>query len=1194
MRIGRCFCAVAAVLLSWTGWAGPVEPAGMADVKLVAKAVPRIEGRVYADVPLRKDFTAVRAFRFKMRVSSVRDFSSYICYFKSGEGWYLSRFDLPEGAVAGRDYPVRLLLREVATSEGRPAGWRKVEAVRLAAYRASTNAAEVVFSDFGFEQGGSEALVIRCDSLKDGKGDVGSYAAGFAEALDRMGVDACQVSDLDLTPDLLKKTRFAVLAHNPAMPEPAIAALEDFVAGGGRLFAAYSLPQRLSKLVGVSPALRYHRPAGKTSPLAGFARTADGLVGQPDFCAQASWMCTVVEPLPGSKVAARWQTADGAVTDIPALVVSPHGAYLSHVWLGNGNDLDFLAAVVDALLPGVRPRFERAKAERLKREAEETAAIRAMPAKAGERRFIWCHSAWGLEGTNDWDSSCRFVKENGFTDLIVNLAWGGCAFYPSKVLPRAKRGPQEDALELCKAACRKHGLKMHVWKVCWNMGAQTDRDFVDAAVAAGRVQAGRDGKVNERWNCPSDPHNRRLEIDTMLELALEKGVDGIHFDYIRYPGESSCFCPGCRARFEEKIGRKVANWPKDVTGDGVLVSEWKDFRRANIDAVVSAVAARMHAERPDVEISAAVFHGHERTPDTIGQDWVSWCRKGWLDFVCPMDYFDRADRYAQVIAAQREALKGMKTRLYPGLGIACSHYRPISAYMAAREVMAVREAGLDGFTVFHLGGHAEKVLPILREGPLAPAKTAAKKEFIFHLDFNTLQINRRTVVDLLRRVAADGYNAILWEIENKVRLDALEGTVVPDAFTKEEFRGILAEAKRLGLEPIPLMQTFGHGEYVLGVERYHALRELPDRKDCYCSSNPEVLAFQRRVLHEYLDLFGPDVRRFHLGGDEAYSFGKCPVCSKRNAEELYVEHLEAVAAELRERGIRPGCWHDMMFKFDADGAAFRDWPKDFTVWYWDYVYPNRDRKERVERRIAALRARGIETFYCGATESWGDDPFLFQGAFHRENLEAGAALSRREDLAGFCVTSWTIRQSSKRLQVPFVDFAAKRYLDPGADAAADWSAIVKRSFGDVPVAAVDELFLWDSKLGHADGRQWTIFKDASTPTNGWFKGRFDPGSEKALKFAATAAAEKARTEKALAAWRAAANRTALAELAIEAGELRAFQLGYLADRLSGRTLPPVPVGRVKAFYEAENTPFTADLALKLAFGLERAVEAKEH
>lgn len=65
------------------------------------------------------------------------------------------------------------------------------------------------------------------------------------------------------------------------------------------------------------------------------------------------------------------------------------------------------------------------------------------------------------------------------------------------------------------------------------------------------------------WLCPSHPQNQRLEVDSMIEVVKLYHVDGLHFDYIRYPGPHSCFCSGCEKRFQTDTGIKVQNWPED-------------------------------------------------------------------------------------------------------------------------------------------------------------------------------------------------------------------------------------------------------------------------------------------------------------------------------------------------------------------------------------------------------------------------------------------------------------------------------------------------------------------------------------------------------------------------------------------------------------------------------------------------------
>lgn len=350
--------------------------------------------------------------------------------------------------------------------------------------------------------------------------------------------------------------------------------------------------------------------------------------------------------------------------------------------------------------------------------AQRLAHVREFAGRRGERRLIWCHSAFGMSATNDWESSCRLIAESGFTDLIDNLSWGGCAFYDSKVVPRAVNCPT-DMLEDCKAACRRHGLKLHVWRVCWRCNeAGSPPTFVEELKRQDRFQVSAGGEPQVGWMCPSDPRNQELEIAAMVELA-KKGVDGIHFDYIRYPDGHSCFCANCRRRFERQIGHSVAKWPQDaLRASGCEHSAWVAFRCANIGRVVEAVSKRVRADCPGVEISVAANSSEATAAESLGQDWPAWCRRGLVDFVCPMDYHAVPARFARKIAAQRDLLAGTGVKFYPGIGIACSHYPPIDALTAAREIDEARRAGLDGFTVFALGEHAQVLLPQLQAGPL--------------------------------------------------------------------------------------------------------------------------------------------------------------------------------------------------------------------------------------------------------------------------------------------------------------------------------------------------------------------------------------------------------------------------------------------------------------------------------------------
>jgi len=346
-----------------------------------------------------------------------------------------------------------------------------------------------------------------------------------------------------------------------------------------------------------------------------------------------------------------------------------------------------------------------------------------------------------------------------------------------------------------------------------------------------------------------------------------------------------------------------------------------------------------------------------------------------------------------------------------------------------------------------------------------PLAVAVVPLTVLHLDFNSVRLERRTVEETLEAAAKDGYNAILWEVEDKVRWETCPEVAHSEAFSKDEFRELLAKAKTLGLKPIPLLQTFGHAEYVLEKEPYRRFRELAAEEDCYCVSKPEVRVFLKKWIREHLDLFGDEVADFHLGGDEARVFGSCRTCAKRDRMALYAEHLLDVSQELRARNIRPGIWCDMILA-SPDPKETAKIPRTFTVWHWDYGYrPSADGASIHDwtKRTETLVKLRFDVVLSASSSCWGDSPFLPNYAFHAANVADCAARCRRDGFRGFCVTSWSVRQGLKGLQRPLWEYAVGTQT---------WDQVVARHFPGVTPETLADLSDWDLDLTVYDGRDW--------------------------------------------------------------------------------------------------------------------------
>jgi uncharacterized lipoprotein YddW (UPF0748 family) len=359
------------------------------------------------------------------------------------------------------------------------------------------------------------------------------------------------------------------------------------------------------------------------------------------------------------------------------------------------------------------------------RSAAEQAFIRSLPCPPGpELRAAWMHDV-RVPG-QQWDPFFARMKELNLNAFLPNVCAAGYAHYESEFLPPSEfireNGPQ---MENMLSAAKRHGIEIHLWRVNYNLW-WPGRETVDRLAAENRLCLDREGNIVGRSPatgslCPSHPENKRLEIEAMVEMTRKFHPDGIHFDYIRYPGDNACFCSGCRERFEKRIGEPVGQWPADVLSGGHWRQEYLDFRRDQITEVVGEVSRRSREIDPDVLISAAVFSEWERwSRDSIGQDWPLWIERGYLDFVCPMNYTQDVEDLGRVVRDQRRWI-GPDFQLISGIGA----FRSSAAWHTADLVDTARANGASGVCFFdYRGTTVTKLLPALLQGPLrSPAQT---------------------------------------------------------------------------------------------------------------------------------------------------------------------------------------------------------------------------------------------------------------------------------------------------------------------------------------------------------------------------------------------------------------------------------------------------------------------------------------
>jgi len=581
-----------------------------------------------------------------------------------------------------------------------------------------------------------------------------------AKMLDETGIGADLLDESAIADGALAQRRAAVLPYNPNLGGPCVVALERFVHAGGKLVVCYWLPDRLGKLLGFGPG-SYVRQQ-RDGQFAEMRFDASDIEGMPKSVHQKSWNITAAEPVGhNARVIGRWFDEAGQPVGQPAVLLSDRGAWLSHIVLPDDregkkrlltallghlcpplwkalaqNHLDRMGRVghcdgMETLLAHLKAsgaalddaqrvidragkqfsQGEYAQAVDTSRQARDLLVetyLRSVESPSREGRAVWNQSGTGAY-PGDWDRSAKLLAQNGFNMVLPNMLWGGMAHYPSDVLPRSATFEKYgDQVAQCCAAAKKHGLEVHVWKVNYYLGWAAPKEFVDSMRRDGRTQVSVHGKPID-WLCPSHPDNIKLERDAMLEVARKYPIDGLHFDYIRYPGREYCYCDGCRGRFEAQSGRPVADWPADCFS-GPRKEEYNDWRCQQIGLLVETVSKESRKMRSGLKISAAVFGGYPDSRRSVAQDWPEWVKAGRLDFLCPMDYTDDDAAFVSLVRNQLRLVAG-RTPLYPGIGATATGLL-LGPDQVVAQIREARRLGAAGYTVFDFEPRtAETIVP---------------------------------------------------------------------------------------------------------------------------------------------------------------------------------------------------------------------------------------------------------------------------------------------------------------------------------------------------------------------------------------------------------------------------------------------------------------------------------------------------
>jgi len=246
-------------------------------------------------------------------------------------------------------------------------------------------------------------------------------------------------------------------------------------------------------------------------------------------------------------------------------------------------------------------------------------------------------------------------------------------------------------------------------------------------------------------------------------------------------------------------------------------------------------------------------------------------------------------------------------------------------------------------------------LPIIPQGPPAdqmcnlfplernaaaespPGRQVARR--YIHLDLKGAPPRPSYLIQLFTFVAEWGASGLLIEWEDMVPFTGrLEVVRSPTCYSRDEVEAILAAAHSAGLDVIPLVQTFGHLEFVLKHQSFARYRERKDEVLCLCPLEEGSIELAKELIQQTRSMH-PDATYIHIGCDEVFNLGDCARCRAKaeaaGRQALFLDFVEPLVKECAALGVRALLWHDMLECTDADTLKQR-LAADADVVVWNY------------------------------------------------------------------------------------------------------------------------------------------------------------------------------------------------------------------------------------------------------------------
>ncbi len=280
----------------------------------------------------------------------------------------------------------------------------------------------------------------------------------------------------------------------------------------------------------------------------------------------------------------------------------------------------------------------------------------ARSAEGARARGVWV-TRWDFKNAGDVARIFKNLKDLGATQVFFQVRGNATVCYSSRIEPWAweltgitpatlGQDPGWDPLAVALEEAARNQLELHAWMNVfpgWRgvepVPQGIHHPWADKRswfMVDHRGVLMRPTSTFYTFMSPGHPEVREYLAAVFGEIAQQyPNLDGIHLDYVRYPGQTELggfrdfsYDAASAAGFQKLYKKKPA---PDL-------EEWRAFKRDQVTETIRAIRNAIRLASPIMRLSATCFAEIHSATAEKGQDPRVWLREDLVDWVIPMAY----------------------------------------------------------------------------------------------------------------------------------------------------------------------------------------------------------------------------------------------------------------------------------------------------------------------------------------------------------------------------------------------------------------------------------------------------------------------------------------------------------------------------------------------------------------------------